>query len=151
MLSPCRNWSGPSNKGRGIVQIEGQRWIVYRWLWEQIHGPIPKGFHLHHKCENRRCVNIEHLECLSSSDHAAIHTTVPDPPRQFVPFPKTNPKGRPSKLNDDQKTQVAFELCKPLNERPTYLELARRYEVTVSTIANIWRRYRNLVGEVEDD
>jgi hypothetical protein len=43
--------------------------IVYRILV----GTIPIGFHLHHKCEVRRCCNPSHLEPLSPGDHRKVH------------------------------------------------------------------------------
>jgi hypothetical protein len=33
---------------------------VYAWI--RIHGPVAKGIAIRHKCRNRHCVRIEHLE-----------------------------------------------------------------------------------------
>ena len=41
----------------------------HRLEWEKHHGPIPEGFEINHFCKNRKCCNIEHLECISRSEH----------------------------------------------------------------------------------
>jgi hypothetical protein len=60
----------------------------------QAHGPIPEGMHILHSCDNKRCVNIEHL-------HLGTHN---DNMREGVER-KRFPRGEaahPSKLNEFQ-------------------------------------------------
>ena len=49
------------------------RVMFHRLLWEQMNGKIPEGYSIHHKCHNRACCNIEHLELISISEHAKHH------------------------------------------------------------------------------
>jgi hypothetical protein len=44
---------------------------AHRLICEQLRGPIPDGLELHHKCENTRCVNPDHMEPLTPKEHTA--------------------------------------------------------------------------------
>ena len=46
---------------------------VYRILYEQKYGSLPKGTQSHHKCRNKRCVNPDHIQPLSPQKHGEIH------------------------------------------------------------------------------
>lgn len=46
---------------------------LHRVLWEEINGPIPKGFHVHHKDGDPTNNKIENLECLTPKDHFKAH------------------------------------------------------------------------------
>lgn len=54
------------------VKIEGHKPMVmhHRLVWEEVHGPIKPGYEIDHKCRNRGCQNIEHLQLLTRSEHA---------------------------------------------------------------------------------
>lgn len=46
---------------------------LHRVKWEKVHGPIPKGCHIHHKDGNPQNNSLSNLECLSNSEHASLH------------------------------------------------------------------------------
>lgn len=45
------------------------------WVWEYHNGKRPKGFHIHHRDQNKSNNSIENLELLSPSEHSKIHMT----------------------------------------------------------------------------
>ena len=58
----CIEWLGHINTGNyGDISVNKKRILAHRFSWELIHGKIPKGLFCLHKCDNRKCVNVEHL------------------------------------------------------------------------------------------
>lgn len=49
------------------------RVYIHRYMWEKEVGPIPKGYDIHHKDEDKSHNEISNFECLSKSDHTKKH------------------------------------------------------------------------------
>lgn len=64
----CWEWTG---KRYIYGQWHGQP--AHRAVYEEFVGPIGDGLHLHHICENKICVNPDHLEPLTPEEHKARH------------------------------------------------------------------------------
>lgn len=46
---------------------------LHRAIWKFYNGEIPKGYHIHHKDENKENNDIDNLELLSPSEHQKKH------------------------------------------------------------------------------
>lgn len=60
--SGCIEYTGYVHKwGYGYIQFQGKNWKVHRLVWTAIVGPIPDGGVIMHSCDNRKCINMDHL------------------------------------------------------------------------------------------
>ena len=48
---------------------------AHRAAWEIANGPVPEGLVVRHKCDNRPCINLDHLELGTSKDNAMDRVT----------------------------------------------------------------------------
>jgi hypothetical protein len=81
---------------------------AHRLAYEDVNGTIPEGYHIHHLCDNKLCVNAEHLVALSPSDHLRVHS-IPKA-RVYYDNLTTCKKGHP--LDGQDKIQRYCLTCK---------------------------------------
>lgn len=66
----CWCWTGGTySNGYGTFHFKGKQTGAHRVSWELTNGTIPKGFLILHKCDNRLCVNPNHLFLGSHKDN----------------------------------------------------------------------------------
>lgn len=69
-FAKCWIWMGACRKGGyGAFGYLGKIHAAHRWGYERFVGPIPDGRHLHHVCDQPRCVNPAHLLPLTQREH----------------------------------------------------------------------------------
>src|SRR5882724_12219860 len=73
----CWLWTGfimDNGYGRfGSGGKRGQILLAHRFSYEHFVGKIPDDEELHHKCLTKRCVNPQHLRCLTHAVHMRLH------------------------------------------------------------------------------
>ena len=67
----CWEWtkSLSGRDDRPYYAYEGKRVLAYRLVYELVHGPIPDGHVIRHKCDNPKCCNPYHLETGTRADN----------------------------------------------------------------------------------
>lgn len=75
--TPCWIWQRRiESNGYGSRRVEGTNYRAHRWAWIAAHGEDPEGFHVHHRCEVRACVNPDHLVAVRPPEHKRRHATL---------------------------------------------------------------------------
>jgi hypothetical protein len=86
IATQCWNWNGSRSSQYRYPTIASEEngktpLYAYRAMWEDANGSIPAGpapdgswrYEMHHRCENKACINPAHVMLVTSKEHAAIH------------------------------------------------------------------------------
>lgn len=70
----CHEWPGATNRPGGYGQVKvggraGKVLYLHRLSFEAVHGEVPSGLYVLHRCDNPRCINPAHLFAGSQRDN----------------------------------------------------------------------------------
>ena len=111
--------------GYGLVSDNGKSRGAHRVAWERANGKIPAGLSVLHACDNRLCVNVEHLFLGTQADNMA--DKIAKGRHAFGARTRTN------KLTDGDIPVIRARLA--LGE--TLSAIARDYDVQYGAIGDI--------------
>ena len=154
--TPCVLWQGRMDKeGYGVVTARktslrasthggphvpmAGEYRAHRWVWEQRFGKIPPGKVVRHKCDNRICVRISHLELGTVADNNRDTVLRGHAGRAMTISPSQH--RRLLEMRDDGMavTRIIKELRLPIKKSQAYRLVERG-----------WAHYNKLIGEVDE-
>lgn len=72
----CWVWTASTNHGYGQISVANKPRKAHRVSLHLAGVDVPAGWHVHHLCENRRCVRPDHLTAVETqSEHSEFHRT----------------------------------------------------------------------------
>lgn len=124
----CWNFTSIMNTGYGVIRINKKNMLAHRFSYETFIGPI-NDLHVLHRCDNRKCVNYNHLFLGNNLDN--IKDKVEKKRHNY------GQKVWNHKLSEDEIVQIKKELKHYY--RGQLKDLAHFYKVDPCTISDIKR------------
>jgi hypothetical protein len=123
LTTDCWEWTGAFFL-TGYGQLTKSRygeWSTHRWSYRHFKGDIPEGSLIRHQCDNRKCVNPDHLSIGVSKDN-------------IVDMIERNPKACGRKLTLEDGVEIRRIR---LTDKLSYDAIATRYDCNRRTIEKI--------------
>ena len=119
----CHEWVAKRDSGGyGQFWMSGKHKPAHRVAWVLAHSEIPDGMCVLHKCDNRACVNVEHLFLGTHADNMADMTK--------------KGRGRPQGQRPKLSFSAAEEIRRAYKRADTTMsKLSRRFGVSINQIS----------------
>lgn len=116
----CINYTGQNNGSYGQIEYRRKTYLAHRVAYQLAHGNIPDGMFVCHSCDNRLCINPDHLWLGSARDNV-VDMVIKGRGRY-------NPR---KKLSDEAMDALRHEILSGETQRA----LAAKYGVSQSYIS----------------
>lgn len=136
----CWEWLGSlSRSGYGQFMVAHKALRAHRYSYEIHIGGIPAGLDILHKCDNKKCVNPNHLTAGTKQDNIADKVAKD---RQAKGM-----KMHFAKLTDDQVREIRRRYKRTGYHGSNMMQLVREFKVARSTMTDIVRgkRWKHLL------
>jgi hypothetical protein len=128
MNKTCWEWTGKSlMSGYGRMRFNGSYKGTHRISWEISNGDIPKRLSVLHKCDNRLCVNPEHLFLGTQKDNML----------DMISKGRSNPQQGDSHCHAKLKKDQVLLIRKRLAQGESQTALSHEFNVHQTTIYDI--------------
>lgn len=133
MDSGCHEWQRYlTTEGYGQITVNKKSCKAHRVAFEIYRGPIPDGLCVCHTCDNRKCVNPDHLFLGTNEDN------------MMDMIRKGRNKGRGDKVKDSHREQINKRYISGSRWKSgNAKQLASEFGVSKRTITKIAREFRN--------
>ena len=120
-----------SNTGYPQMRRNGKALYIHRYIYEQCFGEMPEEMCVLHRCDNRKCINPEHLFLGTRADNSRD--------MKVKGRSTWGEKNRRAKLTSEEVEVIRTEYI-PWDRKYSYRALAKKYKVHRNTILNILTR-----------
>ncbi len=124
-ITGCWEWQGTKRRGYGRLTVGGRSVSAHRLSYEEFNGAIPAGYEVCHKCDNRKCVNPEHLFVGTRQDNVNDRERKG---RNIVHCGESNPSAKLTKRD------VLHIRQRRVQEGTSFEKLAKEYGVSKRTV-----------------